>query len=136
MTRFPLHPRTGPNLSPPSPCRIFELQYHNDELYANLYTIHSWTGILVVTLFYANYVGGFFNFFAGWSSQSVSTLSKILAGVESTSPECIVASSCLLLPVASWNEPSGWLCNTSASVRIWDSARGCARVAHCKRSSA
>ncbi|CAM9343304.1 unnamed protein product, partial [Hapterophycus canaliculatus] len=40
-------------------------QYHNDELYANLYTMHSWSGIVVVTLFYANYVGGFFNFFAG-----------------------------------------------------------------------
>ncbi|CAM9314981.1 unnamed protein product [Pylaiella littoralis] len=42
---------------------VFE--YHNEELYANLYSMHSWTGIVVVTLFYANYVGGFLNFFAG-----------------------------------------------------------------------
>eukprot|EP00903_Cladosiphon_okamuranus_P006035 g5953.t1 len=44
-------------------------QYHNDELYANLYTMHSWSGIVVVTLFFANYVGGFFNFFAGLTPQ-------------------------------------------------------------------
>ncbi|CAM9786523.1 unnamed protein product [Sphacelaria rigidula] len=46
-------------------------QYHNEELYANLYTMHSWAGIVVVTLFYANYVGGFFSFFLGCTSQSV-----------------------------------------------------------------
>ncbi|CAM9909290.1 unnamed protein product [Scytosiphon promiscuus] len=46
-------------------------QYHNDELYANLYTMHSWSGIVVVTLFYANYLGGFFNFFVGATSDSI-----------------------------------------------------------------
>ncbi|CAM9236903.1 unnamed protein product [Ascophyllum nodosum] len=44
-------------------------QYHNNELYANLYTVHSWAGIMIVTLFYANYLGGFFNFFAGLTPQ-------------------------------------------------------------------
>lgn len=47
-------------------------QYHNEELYANLYTMHSWAGIIVVTLFYANYLGGFFSFFAGVVPQAVS----------------------------------------------------------------
>lgn len=47
------------------------VQYHNDELYANLYTMHSWSGIVVVTLFFANYLGGFFNFFAGLTPQWV-----------------------------------------------------------------
>ncbi|CBN75190.1 conserved unknown protein [Ectocarpus siliculosus] len=48
---------------------IAVFQYHNKELYANLYTMHSWAGIVVVTLFYANYVGGFFNFFTGSTPQ-------------------------------------------------------------------
>lgn len=47
-------------------------QYHNEELYANLYSVHSWAGIVVVTLFYLNYLGGFFMFFAKTSSQKVS----------------------------------------------------------------
>ncbi|CAM9361551.1 unnamed protein product, partial [Discosporangium mesarthrocarpum] len=46
-------------------------QYHNEELYANLYTMHSWAGIAVVTLFFANYVGGFISFFAGLVPQSI-----------------------------------------------------------------
>lgn len=33
--------------------------------------MHSWSGIIVVTLFYANYVGGFFNFFMGATPQRV-----------------------------------------------------------------
>lgn len=33
--------------------------------------MHSWSGIVVVTLFFANYVGGFFNFFAGVTPQWV-----------------------------------------------------------------
>ncbi|CAM9685337.1 unnamed protein product, partial [Laminaria digitata] len=46
-------------------------QYHNEELYPNLYTMHSWAGIMVVTLFCANYVGGFFAFFTGVAPQAV-----------------------------------------------------------------
>ncbi|CAM9195193.1 unnamed protein product [Ectocarpus sp. 12 AP-2014] len=56
-------------LPPRSPSVRSTHQYHNEELYANLYTMHSWAGIVVVTLFYANYVGGFFNFFTGSTPQ-------------------------------------------------------------------
>lgn len=65
----PLPLRTH-RLSHPS-LGVSRLQYHNEELYANLYTMHSWSGIVVVTLFFANYVGGFFNFFAGMTPQWV-----------------------------------------------------------------
>lgn len=58
-------------VSPRSPFVLPTRQYHNEELYANLYTMHSWAGIVVVTLFYANYVGGFFNFFTGSTPQWV-----------------------------------------------------------------
>lgn len=62
-SKAPLPPRSTSVLS--------TRQYHNEELYANLYTMHSWAGIVVVTLFYANYVGGFFNFFTGSTPQWV-----------------------------------------------------------------
>lgn len=70
----PSPPSLPPSLLLPSP-----LQYHNDELYANMYTMHSWSGIVVVTLFYANYVGGFCSFFAGITPQWVRRVSLSLA---------------------------------------------------------
>ncbi|CAM9227727.1 unnamed protein product [Choristocarpus tenellus] len=48
---------------------VFE--FHNDYLFPNLYTMHSWAGIVVVTLFFANYFGGFTNYFLGASPQRV-----------------------------------------------------------------
>lgn len=51
--------------------RLLSRQYHSEGLYVNLCSMHGWAGIVVVTLFYANYVGGFFNFFVGCTPQSV-----------------------------------------------------------------